>query len=396
MATQTPSANGQEPAGTVVEYDRFIERQLRITRSQVRNVDVAGELLVLSAGTLAYFFAATLVDHWIMPGGLGTFGRFSSLAVFLAGAGYYFVRYIAPLLLRRINPVYAAHTIENSKPSLKNSLVNFLLFRQHRVELPDVVYRAIEEQAATRLAGVPLETAVDRSKLIRIGYLLLGVLLMCAVYKLVSPKDPLQSIGRIVRPWADLDAPTRVAIREIEPGDTTAFIGQKVTVSAEVRGVRESESIRVLYSTLDGQTVDRAIDMHVAEGGYRQTAVLPADDAALQQDLKYRIEAGDATTREFTIKVVAAPTIVVESVEYRYPDYTGFPSRTAEHQGDIKGIEGTEVTVHAVANQDIASAAIDFDCDQRIDKEMTVDGRRATATFVLGTKADGTPEHASY
>src|SRR5437879_2161533 len=99
MATQTSSANGKGPAPTVVQYDRFIETQLGKARSQVRNVDVAGELMALLAGTLAYFQAVTLVDHWIIPGGLGLAGRFFFLAAFLAAAGYYFVRQIAPLLL---------------------------------------------------------------------------------------------------------------------------------------------------------------------------------------------------------------------------------------------------------------------------------------------------------
>src|SRR5437867_1973341 len=123
MATQTrtSSPGGKGPSGEIVGYDRFIDMQLRKTRSQVRTVAIA------------------LVDHWIIPGGLGFLGRLLFLAVFLAGAGTYFVRQVAPLLLRRINPVYAAHTIENSKPSLKNSLINFLLFRQRRAELPDVI-----------------------------------------------------------------------------------------------------------------------------------------------------------------------------------------------------------------------------------------------------------------
>src|SRR6266404_2240834 len=146
MATQTrtSSPGGKGPSGEIVGYGRFIEMQLRKTRSQVRAVDIAGELMILAAGTLAYFFAVALVDHWIIPGGLGFLGRLLFLAVYLAGAGAYFVRQVAPLLLRRINPVYAAHTIESSKPSLKNSLINFLLFRQRRADLPDVIYRAIE------------------------------------------------------------------------------------------------------------------------------------------------------------------------------------------------------------------------------------------------------------
>src|SRR6185436_845969 len=107
----------------------------------------ASELMVLAAGTLAFFFLAALFDHWVVPGGLGTIGRSIFFALYLAGAGYYTIARVGPLVVRRINPVYAAQAIESSKPSLKNSLVNFLLFRQHREDLPEVIYAAIEEQA---------------------------------------------------------------------------------------------------------------------------------------------------------------------------------------------------------------------------------------------------------
>ena len=35
-------------------------------------------------------------------------------------------------------------------------------------------------------------------------------------------------------PWAKIDAPTRVAITDIEPGDRTFFRGETVEVSAEL------------------------------------------------------------------------------------------------------------------------------------------------------------------
>ncbi len=404
MATNRQSApvdSSEEPVsaanGRVVEYEQYIENQLRTTRSHVRSVDLGGSFMLLIAATLAYFFLAAIADHWIIPGGLGFWGRLSFLSVYVAGAVYFLIAQVLPLCVRRINPVYAAYTIERSRPSLKNALVNFLLFRENPAGMNNAVYEAIEEQAATNLAKVRVEAAVDRSKLIHIGYLLLAILFVCAIYTLLSPKNLLQTVGRVAMPWADINAPTRTTIAEIEPGDSQAFRGQQVTVKARVEGQTSEGRVVLYYTTDDGQVVDRPVEMNLPVDGYKHACVLPSGDSALQQSLTYRIEAGDAKTRPFRLEVVAAPTIVVSEIRYKYPPYTGLVDHRVERQGDIKAIEGTMVTVVAVANQDIQSATIDFDCDNKHDQRMQVDRQQAEATFRLALQDDRrTPEHGSY
>ncbi len=401
MATHSdraPAAPAGPPhGGTLVEYEEFIEGQLRKTRSHVRSVDVASALMTLAAGTLGYFFVVALVDHWVVYGGLGFWGRLVFLAVYLAAALTYLAREVLPLVVRRINPVFAAYTIERSRPSLKNVLVNFLLFRANPAGINEVVYQAIEEQAATHLAKVHVEVAVDRTKLIRIGYALAAMLLVCALYTIFSPKDLLRTVGRVVMPWAEIGAPTRTEIVEIEPGDTQAFRGQQVTIKARVQGLAADGKVTVLYTTADGQVVDRPIEMKLPPEGYQHLAVLPAGNASLQQTLSYRIQAGDAVTKSYRVEVVAAPTIVVHGVEYHYPSYTGLLTKRVEHQGDLKAIEGTEVTLEALANQDIQSAYVDFDCDQKLDLRMQTEGQEAKATFRLTLQDDRrTPEHDCY
>ena len=249
--------------------------------------------------------------------------------------------------------VYAAHSIERSSPTLKNSLVNFLLLRAKPAGLTRNVFEAIEEQAASDLAKVPVDATVDRSKLIKIGYVFLAVLIVSAIYKVVSPKDPLRTVGRVVLPWADIDPPTRVRILAVAPGNATVLRGRRVPVTVEVQGLPGSEPVTLIYSTADGQLVERTVAMQIESGGYLFECQLPEGKDGVQQDLSYRIVAGDAASHTFQLQVQAAPTIVVESIDYRYPQYTGLVNQTTEHQSDIKGIEGTQVTIRAVANQPI-------------------------------------------
>ncbi len=406
MATQndnppqaaTPNAGpSSHSGGRVVEFDDYIEAQLRKTRGHVRTVDVAANLMVLAAGTLAFFLVAALFDHWLITGGLGFWGRTLFLAAYVVSAlGFLAVR-IGPLLLHRINPLYAAHTIERSEPSLKNTLVNFLFFRSDRSAVSPVMYRAIEEQAATNLAGAHADMAVDRSNLVRIGYVLLTIIFVGALYAMLSPKGLFQTVGRIAAPWADISAPTSTTISHIEPGDTDAFRGQQIRIAARVQGLADDEKVTLFYTTADGQIVDRAIEMTLGSDGYKHTATLPAGDGSLQQDLIYRIEAGDAITRAFDVTVVDAPTIFVEALRYEYPKYTGLLAQRVEQQGDIKAIEGTRVTVEGLANSGIDSAFVDFDCDGKLDQRMSTEEQRATASFRLAFDADGKePKYGSY
>jgi hypothetical protein len=405
MSTDASSIRPGKDAGsssTLVEYNRFIDKQLRRTRAQVRLVDLASGLLILATGSLAYFFVLALFDHWALAGGLPGWARVMALGIYLVVGGWYLAARVLPLLFWRINPLYAADTIERTQPSLKNSLLNFLIFRSRPQALAHSVFQAMEEQAATKLAHVPIDNVVDRSKLIRIGYVLAGVLALCALYKVLSPKDPIASFGRMIMPWADILPPTRTSIEHIEPGNGKAFRGQQVKVSAEVRGLERDGEVTLFYTTADGQTVDRPIRMHLPQDGYRHTCTLPPDDDGIQQTVQYRIVAGDARTRDYTLQVVAAPTIVVDSVEYVYPDYTGLSRQTVAHAADIKAIEGTRVNVHAVANQAIKKGGIDFECDGREELPLAVDGtgdlvRGGTVSWVLSLTEDRiTPTYTSY
>jgi len=392
-----------EPAppsgGTLVEYEAYIDAQLRKTRGNVRSVDIVTNVLALLSGVLLYFFFAALIDHWVISGGLGFWGRLILLVGCVGTSLYFFVWRILPLVVRRINPVYAAETIERSQPEMKNTLVNLLMFRASSHRLPQRVYEAIEEQAATRLAQVPVDGAVDRGKLIRIGYVLAGVVLLCALYTLLSPKNPFQTARRVVMPWAELEAPTRTTIHEIEPGTAQVFRGQQAVVRARIDGLPVHSPVALVYSTADGQVVDRRVEMKLPPDAYRYEGVLPAENGLLQQSLTYHIEAGDATTPRFRLEVVAAPAILVRQVIYKYPAYTGLVEQRVANQGDLKGIEGTQVTLQAAANEEIQSANLDFECDGKHDLRMqpSADGLSAEVTFRLRLAEDRrAAEHGLY
>lgn len=386
-----------------VERERLIRRQLARTSWHVRLVDLASSIAVWIIGLLLLFLLAAAADHVI---GLGTTGRCVALAILLGFSLWYLVMQVGPLLVRSINPTYAARTIEEATPTLKNSLINFLLLRQERSGLKEIVYQAVERQAAVDIAAVPVEHTVDRTRLIHAGYALCAVMTVFAAYKILSPKDPFQTIARVLAPWAEIARPSRVQISEVTPGSSEVYYGQSVKIEATVNGVRDGDKINVLYSTADGQTIDQPIPMKLSAGNRYECSLPPEEGSSatangLLQNVTYRVVAGDAETFPYRLNVVAAPTIIVDRIEYQFPSYTRKAAESVRQQGDIKALEGTKVTFHAIANQPIKSAFIELDpattgaAGETV--QLTPDGQNARGTITLKLQPDRqTPWRTAY
>ncbi len=362
MPSSQPSTKPVRPVvapGDSGGYDRFIDAQVQKTGLQVKLVDLGSALIVLMAGGLGYLLVVIAIDHWIIP--LGTGGRWLAWGLLACGAGGYAVRVMLPMLAGRLNPLFAANVIEHSDPGLKNSLINFLLFRADRAGLRASVYQALEHQAAAGLRHVAIETAVDRSRLFKLGYVLAAILALCAAYTILAPKSPFQSAARVLAPWANIKRPSRVRIEEIAPGDCEVFQGERLVVSAHVYDLRSDESVTLHIADLDDRQGPRSVIMRAGAGNLRYEATLPPGDEELERDAHYWIEAGDARTALYQARVISTPVMLVESVEYEYPRYTKLAKRQVERQGDVRAVEGTRVTVRARANQPIAAAVLEFD-----------------------------------
>jgi hypothetical protein len=385
----------------LVQYEAYIDKQIQSTRQLVKAVDVMTALLVMAIGALGILLAAAVVEHWLVPGGFNVGVRLLLFVALVGGLSFYATRRLWPLCSGSINPAYAAQAIEHDNPSLKNSLLNLLLFRQNREIITDAVYETLEEQAAQRLTRVPVESAVDRTQLLRLGYVLMAIVAAVALYKIFSPKDPFVTAQRVLMPWSDVVPSSRVVIENVEPGATTLARGEVLTVSADVRGIGDDDPVVVRYTTADGQAVDMPAPMKPSAAGLRFSGQIPPAQegvfAGVAQDFRYRVEAGDARSREYAVSVVAAPTITIERIDYDYPDYTGFADHSVERLGDVRAIEGTRVTIHARANGPIEDAAVDFEADGRRDIALKSTGNEAQGTFVLALRDDRqTPKFTSY
>ncbi len=397
MATGTtsnaPNAKSQlPPAGAATQYSDYIETRVEKASTYVRLVDIAVTLMTVVAAVLVYAFFLAVVDQWFVRGGLSQGARIAVWILMVVGLLGYALWMIVPYFLRRINPLYAAKTIEETDPSLRNSIRDWLLLKRDHRGVPEGMYRGLEHQTAIGLSKVPVETVVDRSRLIRIGYFLVGVMVLVAIYAVASPKNLFPSMGRVLVPLADIDPVTRVQISEIDPGDTEAVLQQYQKVAATVTGLDDDEPVTLFYSTTDKQIVERPLKMQRSGDGNRFVTRLPDEAGGLSQDITYRIEAGDCISQAFKIHVIVSPSIVPRSVRYVYPRYTGRDPETVEDLGDIRALEGTKVVVSAQGSEAMASARIELDGLRGVKQEMELrqpEKVAATARFTLSMKRAG-------
>src|SRR5690242_8498373 len=104
-------ASSAQPYGKLLDYEQFIEHQLRRTRSRIKMTDLLTAGVTLVAAAVAALFVEVVLDHLI---GLPLVVRRLILWSGLLGGGAFAALRIARPLARRVNAFYAARTIEEA------------------------------------------------------------------------------------------------------------------------------------------------------------------------------------------------------------------------------------------------------------------------------------------
>lgn len=392
--------------------ETIILRQVEMARRRIAMVELTWRILVLVAGAIFFAILAAVFDQWIFPKGMPNAIRWSLWAVFVAASLAWAIISVGPYLIRRIHPVFAAYVVEQAVPSLKHGLISFLTLRNAKDQfqadpIRKNVFRGLEATTANTVAKVPVEAVVDRSQIIRAGYVLIVLVALFCLYIVFSPKDPFRSFARALFPWSRLSPPTRVRIDDVRPGTKGIIEGERVVVSANVRGLRNGEEVKVLYSTADGQAVNQLIPMsRDRENGDLFACEL---SQSFQQETVYRILAGDASTEEYRLHVVIPLRLRIRSIEYLFPRYTGLAPRVTEDLGDIRAVEGTQIKMTVESDVPLSSAEMVMEKAQIVSVPMVVKNQEAFARttlrlskpegrerelgtyFIRGESADGRP-----
>ena len=106
---------------------KYLDQRLAETSSHYKSVAVATFFLTTAIAGFSWLLFGVIFEHWLIPGGMPTWLRWTWLLVGLFGAGLLALKSLVPILRYRVNVLYAARTIELEFPELHNDLVNAVL-----------------------------------------------------------------------------------------------------------------------------------------------------------------------------------------------------------------------------------------------------------------------------
>ena len=146
---------------------------------------------------------------------------------------------IFPLIRQRISPEYAAYSVERDQPDLLHALTSYVTLRADRETpgLRGVVVRSIGARAARHLTASGMSMPTETMGGFRPGLIAAVLFAALILYTVLSPKNTVQSIQRLAAPFADIQAPSRVAIQDVTPGDTESLYGRSLEVTARITGL---------------------------------------------------------------------------------------------------------------------------------------------------------------
>ena len=398
--SKQPQSTSKSTKSKFVEFDEFIDFQLRKTRKGIHSADLMSSGVILAAFLLGYLSLFSIFDHWVIPGGFNDLTRLILFAIVgVVSVGWLVVKIAIPLL-REVNVLYAAKEIEQAHPELKSSLVSWVQLHEQGQKIPPDIMRVLEKQTALGVKKADVDEAVDRRLLMRSSYVLLGIVVFMCLYTIFSPKKLSSSVWRALFPNTAVAASTRTEILKVVPGDYEVLARDHLDVIVDLAGVIP-EDVTLEFTTSDRRFVDEPVTMqNTGEGLPRFRARLTGvNGEGLLKDFTYRIEAGDAVSETYQVRINQPPSAEVTSIEYDYPDYMLLED-TIQQSSSIDAWVGTYVTVRAKTNMPIRWAKLyrsDNDSgDETADFiEMTKTGPdEVEARWRLKMRSDGTfPGH---
>jgi len=326
-----------------MKRDDLLEDLLRRTRRQLKLMELATGAVVFVTALLAFLTVAVILDHTVA---LPTVGRWAALAT-LSGAVAVVMVLAATFLIRRLSDVYIARLIEEHYPTFRNTLISSIETRGI-AEIPQGIKEFIQDQASEKAVSVDPDVVISHRQLVLGAYALLFAILFFFTYTVLSPKSIVVSIRRILEPGADIPPPTATVISSVEPGSKAVLVGNSVPVKVDVRGVLPRRaSLHWSYQ----QELWETVELRTENDGRTWETLFPD----LQEDLYYRIFAGDAVSPVYHLHVVPTPLVNQLETIYQPPAYSRLPAKV-EKRGDVDALAGTVITVRAHTNTTLAKA----------------------------------------
>lgn len=262
----------------------------------------------------------------------------------------------ARLVWRSLDPRELARLIEHVRPDLREDLISAVELGDpgHRDQWDSEEFREIlQTSVARRMQDVKVSDLLSFQKISAWVWVSTGMT-ACVVALLLIPGlryDRL--LLRALNPLADIERVSRVKIHILEPNPAERSVpqGDIVTVRVETAGP-ETKHV-YLESFLPGKKSER-VEMALAGGRVFESSI-----AVGREPMQYRVRAGDAMTRKYTLTTVPRPEAISFKKTYIYPEYARKPNRIAEEDsGDLVELEGSTADLIIKVNQEVSVAKL--------------------------------------
>ena len=274
-----------------------------------------------------------------------------------AGAvGWFLVRPLA----RTFTLTGIARLIEAHHPELQERISSAVELLGSR-DLPsirgsDVLIGALAEEAVRE--AVSLKPRQEISFAAAIPYVVLagGVAVLLGALFIAWPQQARFLIARAAAPFLNLPNVHAFDLR-LEPGDTLVSSGSSLRI---VLRTANPAVVSAAVRRKDHLGRETAIPMALLASPTNQatrcfTVTLPG----ITSEFRYRVHAGDAVSRYYSVRVAIPPVIQHLDVGCRPPAYTGLAEKKErDGTGTIRALAGTEVTVSAQVNKAAQSALL--------------------------------------
>ncbi|MCA9124062.1 MAG: hypothetical protein H6822_19820 [Planctomycetaceae bacterium] len=282
----------------------------------------------------------------------------------LSGAGYFITLSVVWMTsLRKLVHMPAreeiAAQIETTEPGLREHLLSAVeLATDNPSALHDSpVFRSLlQGKVAQQMAGIRIGNLLPMRLLAK--WAIGAVLIVTVVAAILNSPDPRfrTLAARAVLPGANIERVSRIHVDVVQPSPTSLTVAKDETVAVivEVSGGEVSEV------TLETFTSDGKQQRQIMRA--RSSSEFAANIHVTADATEYRVLAGDAVTRKYTIVAKDRPSVVAFHKTYRYPDYAGLEDvSVTEDHGDIVVLEGTQAELRLELDQAVSSAELRLD-----------------------------------
>jgi hypothetical protein len=314
----------------------------------VRRRWVALQALRLSARALiavALIAAvAALAERWLQPSD----GAVLALAVLAFALAIATLARFAWPLRTRPDDRQLARFVEEHCPELDDAIVTAVELQQRGST--SAFAPLVIQSAAARLGSVDFAGCVDRREIRTAGWTAAAAAAALGLaFVFAGPFVERASQVAYLRMF-----PAAIGV-SVRSGDMRVAAGRPVTIVAAVTG-RRGTLTRIAPSVTLESAPGQLTTVPMVRAGDRYEFKI----AALERSFKYRVSAGPAVSRAYSVTALHPSRVQRIELHYDYPSFSGLKPRAEADGGDVYGPAGTRVRLVVHTDKPVATGALAF------------------------------------